>query len=355
MTTTPQRHVYVGTAGHSAWFSEDAGEHWVHPNSHSGMYLEARVWSLASHPSRPDRLFAGTDMGLFRWDEGPARWTPLPSPMQDVWALAHDPRDADILFAGTRPAGLFKSTDAGRTWSALPVPGLQAHSPINMGPTRVTQILFDPIDTGVLWTTVEIGGIFRSEDGGATWSPCDTGLVSQDVHGIAVMRDADGSHLALATTNRGLHRSKDRGRSWTFQQLDAPWQYTRSVVPHPIDPASLFVTNGNGPPGNDGRLLRSRDYGRTFVPVELPTTVNSTVWSLATHPHMPQVMFVATNLGQVFRSDDAGETWTRLEHEFGEIRALHWRPLPPGARQADHSITRAVVRADAKPTPSPAA
>lgn len=56
-------HVTAGTAGHSAWFSEDAGASWVHPNSHSGMYLEARVWALASHAATPDALYAGTDMG----------------------------------------------------------------------------------------------------------------------------------------------------------------------------------------------------------------------------------------------------------------------------------------------------
>ena len=67
--TAREVHVYAGTGGHSAWFSDDSGETWVHPNSHSGMYLEARVWSIASHPATPERLFAGTDMGIFRWDE----------------------------------------------------------------------------------------------------------------------------------------------------------------------------------------------------------------------------------------------------------------------------------------------
>ena len=48
---------------------DTGGASFVHPNSHSGMYLEARVWALASDPQTPERLFAGTDMGVFRWDE----------------------------------------------------------------------------------------------------------------------------------------------------------------------------------------------------------------------------------------------------------------------------------------------
>ena len=93
------------------------------PNSHSGMYLEARVWSIASHPATPERLFAGSDMGVFRWDEPTARWAHLPSPMQDVWAVAVDPADPDMLIAGTRPAGFFRSADAGQSWTQLTAPG----------------------------------------------------------------------------------------------------------------------------------------------------------------------------------------------------------------------------------------
>src|SRR4029453_16949207 len=101
-------HVYAGTGGPSAWFSSDGGEAWVHPNSHSGMYLEARVWSIASHHATPERLFAGTDMGIFRWNEETARWEHLPSPMQAVWSVAVDPGNPDIVIAGTRPAGFWR-------------------------------------------------------------------------------------------------------------------------------------------------------------------------------------------------------------------------------------------------------
>jgi photosystem II stability/assembly factor-like uncharacterized protein len=340
-------HVYAGTAGHSAWFSEDEGVTWVHPNSHSGMYLEARVWTFSGHLARSDRIYAGTDMGVFRWDEAPARWTHLPSPMQDVWAVAQDPRDPDVLIAGTRPAGFYRSMDAGQTWEKMHAPQMSQFSEINMGPTRVTQIAFDPMAPDTVWASVEIGGIFRSTDRGLTWVLKDRGLVSNDVHGIAVIHKPDGTSTLLATTNKGLHHSEDRGENWHFQELASPWQYTRAVVPRADDPAVVFLCNGNGPPGNDGRLLRSRDYGRSFEDVRLPGGLNSTPWCVATHPANPLRVFVCTNLGQLFRSTDGGETWLRLPHEFGELRALHWRPLPVGTRKAPHSITRAMVKAAA--------
>jgi photosystem II stability/assembly factor-like uncharacterized protein len=338
-----ETHVYAGTAGHSAWFSDDLGETWVHPNSHSGMYLEARVWSFSSHPAQPEALYAGTDEGVFRWSETTARWERISGEIGDVWAIAHDPADPSVLFAGTRPAALFRSTDSGVTWNSLEVPGIAKYSEVNMGPTRVTQILFDPFDQDTVWATIEIGGIYRSVDRGKTWRLLTNGLISGDVHGIAVARTLSGTTRVLATTNRGLHISDDNGENWHLVQLDSPWQYSRAIVTRPDDPATVFLANGNGPPGNDGRLLRSRDAGDTWERLTLPGELNSTVWCIATQSSDPSLMFVCTNLGQLHRSTDGGDSWTRLPHEFGEIRALHWRTVPRGTRAAEHSITRPIA------------
>lgn len=331
--------LYAGTAGHSAWFSEDRGLTWVHPNSHSGMYLEARVWALCSHPEQPRVLYAGTDMGLYRWDESTTRWAPLPSPMQDVWAVLQAPDAPDTLYAGARPAALYRSEDAGATWAPMAVSGLADFSPINNGPTRVTQLLADPLEPEMLWATIEIGGIFRSRDRGRTWTAMTQGLASHDVHGIAVLKGPGGRRILLATTNVGLHRSDDDGAHWALQRLDSPWQYTRAIVPRPDTDRIVFLANGNGPPGTDGRLLRSTDYGSTWQALPLPGRLNSTVWCVAVHPADPLFVLACTNLGQLFRSTDGGDSWERLPHEFGEVRALHWRlaDIPEG--RPAHSIT----------------
>jgi photosystem II stability/assembly factor-like uncharacterized protein len=214
-----------------------------------------------------------------------------------------------------------------------------------MVPTRVTQILFDPKDAGTVWASVEIGSVYRSRDSGETWERKDSGLVSGDVHGLAVVALHDGSKRVFATTNRGLLLSEDDGESWRLQEIPAPWPYTRAVVPRADGSGVVFLCNGNGPPGNDGFLLRSRDHGATWENARLPGDVSSSAWCVAVDPSDPMLVFCCTNLGEVFRSANGGESWTRLPHVCGEIRALHWHSLPAGMRKQPHAVTRPVRKA----------
>lgn len=316
--------LYIGTIGTSVWFSYDLGETWDRPYSESGLYLECRVWSLTTNSKDPARIFAGTDEGIYRWNDANRKWNHHPSAMDrtPVWALAQSPHDPSLMLAGTQPAALFRSRDGGDTWSRV---GAElAASCIFVQRPRVTQILFDPIDPKLVWMGVEIDGIYRSRDAGETWTKHSDGLVSEDVHGLAVL--PNGPRKLFATTNKGLHYSLDDGSSWHLTPLPSEWQYTRAIVPHPGRQNALFLTNGNGPPGSTGKLLRSTDAGESWQDAKLPGELNSTVWCIASHPSNPQVMFVCTNFGQLFRSLDGGDSWQKMKREFGEVRAAMLHP-----------------------------
>lgn len=318
-------HLFVGTAGMSVWFSKDGGESWTRPYVESGLYLECRVWALSSHPKAPQSVYAGTDRGIFRWDRETQGWTHLPSQMDrmHVWALAQSPSDPDILIAGTHnPTGLFRSTDGGKRWTKARAKF--APTCVFIGTPRITQVLFDPLDEDVVWAGVEIDGIYKSKDGGRSFKKTGTGLISDDVHGITVA--ANNSGTMFATTNKGLHRSDDRGESWTMTPLDSPWQYTRTVKPAATTDGTMFLTNGNGPPGSTGRLLKSRDHGGSWSDVCLPGKLNSTPWCVATHESDPDQIYVATNLGQLYKTADRGASWNKLDRELGEVRAAIWLP-----------------------------
>ncbi len=317
--------LYVATGGMSTWFSNDLGEtlqrHW----STSGLYSESRVWALSAHPGAPGEILAGTDSGLYRLDRAANKWTHLPSILDKVhiWALARRPDDPNVILAGTSPAEIYRSDDRGLSWRPLGVPFAKTCPQVVI--PRVTQILIDPQDPDAIWATVEIDGIWRSLDGGTSWEKHVTGAISEDGHGVAITR-RNGKRVLYLSTNKGLHVSEDDGVTWAFRQLAKPWQFLRAIAPRADENGTLFLTIGDSVPGSTGALMRSRDYGDTWEDVELPGEMMSTPWCIATHPSDPKLIFVSTCFGKYFRSEDGGESWTKLPRELGETRALLWLP-----------------------------
>ncbi|HEY7713472.1 MAG TPA: hypothetical protein VIE90_03155 [Candidatus Binatia bacterium] len=337
-------HLYVATNGLSVWSSSDLGETLLRMSTGTGMYSGSQVWALALHPSLPHVLLAGTNTGVYRLDQQEENWTHMASPMDDamlVTALAYAPDNPDIILAGTQPAGLYRSEDAGRSWRNLSVPmkpyALTGYylgdQPFPEGHpaaygrkhwTRITQIVFDPKDSSFVWAGVEIDGAWRSSDGGKRWERSDRGFKSPDIHGFTVVHN--GGRVLFATTDAGLHVSRDDGASWTMHPIDSNWQYTRSIVERPDKTGVMFMTNGNGPPGTAGRLFRSRNHGVEWEDAGLPGEVESSAYFLATNPADPKLIYAAATLGQIYRSTDGGESWTALKRRLGEIRALAWLP-----------------------------
>ena len=316
--------LYIGTAGLSVWYSDDLGETLQRFWGASGMYSETRVWALSAHPERPGELLAGTDTGIYRLDIASGKWVHLPSVMDDlcIWSVARSPHDPDLVLAGTRPPGIFRSTDGARTWERVRAP-LPETCPAVMRP-RVTRITFDPDDPDLVFAGLEIGGVWRSTDGGRSFENTSAGLVSEDIHDVMVVRN--GSRLVYATTNMGLHVSRDDGRSWELKPLESPSQYTRGVTPRADRSGFVLLCNVDGPPGSWGKLMRSRDHGVRWEDAKLPGELQSSAWCVATNPSDPNLIFLATALGQYFRSTDGGENWTALPRRLTETRALAWVP-----------------------------
>jgi photosystem II stability/assembly factor-like uncharacterized protein len=342
-------HLYVATNGLSVWSCDRLGDGISRMPSGTGLYSGSQVWALASHRDLPGKLFAGTDSGLYRLDQATNFWTHIPSPMDEmlVTAIAIAPDDPRVIIAGTQPSALFRSDDAGASWRKLEAPlkpyttsgfyageksgkTVEATPASNVKPssvkhwTRVTQILFDPQDSRLIWAGVEIDGAWRSRDGGDSWERISDGLETQDVHGFAYV--AKGPGRLFMTSPAGIYVSENKGSSWRLDRLPSPWQYTRSIVARPDRSRVMFVTNGNGPPGSGGKLFRSREDGLDWEEVSLPGEVESSAYFLAVHPSDPMLIYLAATLGQIYRSTDGGESWTALKRRLGEIRAIAWLP-----------------------------
>jgi photosystem II stability/assembly factor-like uncharacterized protein len=277
------------------------------------------------HPTELHTVFAGGDTGLFVSQNGGAQWERIGAPgnVPTIWSLAIDPVEPRRLFAGTRPAGVYRSRDGGLQWEKL---ALDIAQECSIGTPFVTSVVVDPDDHRTVWAGVEIDGVFRSLDGGDTWTHVETGLYDPDIHSMTIA--ATQPKRVYASTAREVFASNNMGETWQPLGVKAKWPlpYARGIAVKVDDPGVLFAGCGETTTGEKGHVLRTTDYGETWETLRLPVQPNTTIWGLATHPADANRILAFSLFGEVYISDDAGDSWRKIAREFGEIRAAAWLP-----------------------------
>src|SRR2546427_2601847 len=200
--------ILVGTIGQGVMMSPDDGASWTRASVRHGMHSDAIVKCLLADPERPETVYAGTDLGLYRTDDAGAKWERVDTSMNGsmVWSLAIDPVDPRVMFAGAgtpSTPGIYRSTDAGKTWERLAVE-IAAECP-NVGTPRPTGIAVDPIDHRRVWVGLEVDGVRHSADGGDTWT-----RVNGQMPGAAPTTARAGRRRERARCSRGTTRAASR-------------------------------------------------------------------------------------------------------------------------------------------------
>jgi hypothetical protein len=275
--------------------------------------------SMALHDPRDGTLYAALSLGHFgcklhrsrdegkTWEEcavpvypagataagrpaGPDAPPPPqePASLELIWSLEPGgPDEPGVLWAGTIPGGLFRSPDRGSSWTLCA--GLWNHPDRTkwMGGgydhAGIHSVAVHPRKPGHLTVAVSSGGVWTSEDAGATWAPRTKGMRAayvppeqsefpefQDPHRL-VQCPASPDHLWLQHHN-GMFRSADGGRLW--QELSAkPSTFGFAVAVHPQDADSAWFVPAVADQCRvpvSGRLVvnRTRDGGRTFTALQ---------------------------------------------------------------------------------------
>ena len=337
--------VLVGTLGSGVAVTQDNGETWSEPQPAQGMHSGPIVRSMAQDPLRPEIVYAGTNLGLYRSDNGGLRWQLMDTPMTGswVWSLTVDPEDTKIIYAGTgtpSAPGVYRTTDGGKSWERLSME-IADHC-ISIDIPRPLKIALDPTDHRDVWVGIEVDGVRRSTDGGDTWSRVEGVMTNPrendtDGHNLLDVHDmlmtTGPPKTVVVQVNDDIWTSTNEGATWTamgfgeIHPLGPGHQptYMHGMAGKVDDPKVMFVAVGNHLTGS-GALMRSKDLGRTWEKLPLPVEPNSPMWTVHASSADPDLVLAATRWGYVYRSDDGGDTWIKLRRDLGAINSLGWVP-----------------------------
>lgn len=254
----------------------------------------------ASFPVKNAAQPAFGDARVLRSNDLGKTWTRAGSPPEDVGAVAPDPVAPLVLFS-SGAKGVYRSTDGGQTWST-----------VYQGAMLSGYVIIDPGNHLRLAALTSTGKLIRSVDGGQTWSAGATNPTA--ISGV-FLADPNGSGAILAGA-APLVISRDWGL--TFQFLAPPGGWVQAVAFVPSHPGWIYV---GGAYGVLGTLSFSTDFGATWATKASPGS--SAIESLAVDPDHPNTLVVATLNGLYKSTDDAG-SWTPLSTMIGAV--------PPGSQ-----------------------
>lgn len=238
------------------------------------------------------------------------------------------------LYCGVEPAAIFASHDGGETWALNEGLWNHPHRPKwepGGGGLCLHTIVLDPADDARMTVAISTGGVYASDDGGATWRASNRGVraeflpdkhpeFGQCVHKIVQARTRPDR--MFLQNHWGLYRSDDHGASWADVANGVPSDFGFGMAIHPRDPDCAWIVPLESDefrctPEGRLRVYRTNDAGASWAPLTngLPQDgAYETVLrdALAVDPLDPVGVYFGTRSGKIFGSRDEGETWTEV-------------------------------------------
>lgn len=312
--------VGIGVGG--LYKTTDGGKNWARAQVPDGGWS-----SLVFDPKNPGIEYAivcdsaGNGVcTVLKTTDGGADWRPISVGLPgSLRSLTIDPTNTTILYAviftndspTTAGTFVFKTTDAGASWTMLSSP-----------PLMTWNLVPDPHVPGTLYITTRGGGVLRSRDGGASLTPVNSGLVATSVSALAIDPQSPNT-LYAATFYKGssLAKSEDGGKSWITGGAGLPGVGVNSLAIDFRNPATLYATSVPG----GGGVFKSTDGAMSWRAVNEGLPGFPTIGPLALDPQNPNTVYVAAGDGALYKSTDGASSWTQVNTGPGNVEL---RPAP---------------------------
>jgi photosystem II stability/assembly factor-like uncharacterized protein len=245
--------------------------------------------------------------------------------------------EPDVVYVGVEPAALFRSTDGGQSFELVRGLWDHPHRPTwqpGGGGLCLHTIVLDERDPDRLTVAISTGGVYRSDDHGQTWRPSNSGIraefmpedqrfpeYGQCVHKVA--RDAGNPDRLFLQNHGGIYRSDDDGATWNDIGAGVPSDFGFPMVAHPrMSGTAYVIPNGSAfnrwTPEAKCRVYRTSDCGASWqgLTAGLPQKdAFITVLRDAFTSDAVSGLYFGTRSGELYASTDDGETWETLaEH-----------------------------------------
>ncbi len=280
-----------------------------------------------------EAVYAGTNAGVYKSTDVGKTWSLLGITDKTIWQIREGPDGT--LYAGTQPAALFRSDDAGENWHEIRslVDGPEAtrwcFPTTPKQPARARALVIDRSDSGRIWVGIEVGGIMQTNDAGQAWQLTVPGC-NPDLHNMCAHPECP--QILFATTgygrldadtlrvSTGVFRSQDHGASWQYVWSGVQPQYVRPLCIDPRPPYGVTVaaapsasSSFEDDGGAQAVLFRSDDGGESWRSLcdRVHSPSRENFSGLTTDPEIPGGVVVGTDAGQVWRVNSDAE-WTRL-------------------------------------------
>jgi photosystem II stability/assembly factor-like uncharacterized protein len=262
-----------------------------------------------------------------------------------VWQLKPGrAEEAEVVWAGTEPSALFRSEDGGVTYELVRGLWDHPHRPTwqpGGGGQCLHTVLPHPSDGQRMTVAMSTGGVYQTADGGQTWAPRNKGIEAyflpdpypeygQCVHKVA--GHPDRPEQMFLQNHGGVFRSDDGGGSWSPIGGGLPADFGFPIVAHPRQPGSAFVFPLLGdvdrtPPESRCRVYRTDDAGETWRPLDkgLPQKgFQAAVMrdAMSADDGDPAGLYFGSRSGAVFASADEGETWKTVALHLPDVLSV---------------------------------